>query len=182
MSSFDPGRAVGLPNYFLGDMIQVAVITRDFYQTIDRMMNLGIGPWAVYDVNEKNLSDFTYRGSAVPACSFKMGLARIGSLTWEVIQPTGGQSIYSDFLDRHGDGVQHLAFDCGGEDYDRQVELLLDRGYEAIQSGVWRDKVRFHYFSTEQDLGTVVEIIHFPHDFDFPPPDEMIPPLPAGAA
>lgn len=179
MWSSEPGQAAGLPGYFLGQLIQVAVVTRDFHKAIDRMMNLGIGPWAVYNVDSSSLSDFTYRGKAMPPTSIKMALARIGSLTWEVIQPNEGPSIYADFIDRHGDGVQHLAFDCNGEDYDRQVQLLLDRGYEIIQSGVWQGRVRFHYFSTDKDLGTVVEIINFPPDFEFPAPDELIPPPPA---
>ncbi|CDO36599.1 VOC family protein [Novosphingobium sp. KN65.2] len=164
----------GLPGYFLGKLIQVAVITEDFERSISRMVKLGIGPWAVYNVGPSNMTEFSYRGTPTEACSFRMGLARVGDLTWEVIQPISGQSIYSDFLARHGDGVQHLAFDCDHVDYDRQVQMLLDRGYDIIQSGVWMHKVRFHYFGTEGDIGTVVEIIDFPKDFDFPAPEAII--------
>ena len=38
---------VTLENSFLGDTIQICVVTKDMYRTMDGMVKLGIGPWRV---------------------------------------------------------------------------------------------------------------------------------------
>jgi methylmalonyl-CoA/ethylmalonyl-CoA epimerase len=96
-----------LSNSFLGDTIQVCVVTRDLRRTLDGFVQLGIGPWRVYTFSPETVKHQTYGGTAQPY-SMRLALANSGTMMWEVIQPLEGPSIYKDFLARHGEGVQHV--------------------------------------------------------------------------
>lgn len=163
-----------LSNAFLGDLVQVCIVARDHRAVIEGMVRLGIGPWAVRRMDSANMSDTTYRGS--PA-DFTMTIATadLPNMQFEVIEPHSGPSIYADFLERRGEGVQHLAFNCRGLEYDARRQVFLDRGYAAIQSGRFFGEGRFDYFATEDEVGTVIEIATLPEGAIVPPPDSWYP-------
>jgi hypothetical protein len=163
-----------LSNTFLGDLIQVCTVTRDHRRAIDGMIKLGFGPWTIRTFDRSNLTDMIYRGR--PArFSMKICLADSRNMNWEVIEPIEGPSIYTEFLERHGEGVQHLAFNCSGIAYAERLRYFADRGYETIQSGLYMGRVRFHYFATEADARTIFEVFDVPTDFVFPAPEAWVP-------
>ena len=41
-----------LSNSFLGETIQVCVVSRDYKRTMEGMVRLGIGPWRVYHYHD----------------------------------------------------------------------------------------------------------------------------------
>jgi len=169
----------GLSNTFLGDLIQVCTVTRDHRRAIDGMVKLGFGPWTIRTFDGSNLTDRTYRGKP-GEFSMKICLADSRNMNWEVIEPLEGPSIYTEFLERHGEGVQHLAFNCGGMAYAERLRYFADRGYQNIQSGLYMGRVRFHYFATENDARTVIEVFDVPPDFVFPVPEAWVPGPPPG--
>lgn len=162
-----------LSNSFLGNLIQVCVVTHEFRRTLDGFVNLGIGPWTVRTVDASNLKA-TYRGRPADF-SAKLCLANSQNMNWEIIEPIRGQSIYADFLERHGEGVQHLAFNCNGLDYEERMRQFEERGYQAVQQGVIFGGIDFCYYSAEDDLHTTIEIYRVPSGYVFPKPDEWYP-------
>jgi phosphoglycerate dehydrogenase-like enzyme len=70
--------------------------------------NLGWGPWSVFEYAPPLLHDTVVRGQP---CEFRMIGAEtsVDGLGFELIQPVSGPSIYQEFLDQHGEGVQHIA-------------------------------------------------------------------------
>ena len=54
--------ATTLSNSFLTETMQICVVTRDMYRTMDGMLKLGIGPWAVYTFDKTTVRDMTFRG------------------------------------------------------------------------------------------------------------------------
>jgi methylmalonyl-CoA/ethylmalonyl-CoA epimerase len=171
---------IELSNSFLGNLVQVCVVTRDHRRTLEGFVNLGIGPWTIRTVDGSNLRG-SYRGQPADF-SAKLCLANSQNMNWEVIEPIRGRSIYADFLERHGDGVQHLAFNCNGIDYEERLRQFDERGYKSIQHGVIFGGIDFHYFSAEDDLRTTVEIYRVPSGYVFPKPDEWFPAPPPEAA
>jgi 4-hydroxyphenylpyruvate dioxygenase-like putative hemolysin len=112
---------------------QISIFVRDIENTIKNYQNiLGIGPWELFDVKPSMLYDVTYRGKP-GNYTMKVGLAKLGSIELELIQPTSGQSAYSDFIARHGEGINHLAFavDC----VESTNKLIEEEGISIIQSG-----------------------------------------------
>ena len=168
--------ATSLSNSFLGDTVQVCVVTADIRRTLNGFVKMGIGPWAVYTFSPQTVSDQTYMGRTVPY-SMRLALATSGNMMWEVIQPLEGPSIYKDFLARHGEGVQHVGQSCRDTPFDQKLADFAARGRKMVQSGCWNG-VRYAYFGTEDLIGTTVEIFDFPAGFVFPEPEEWVPARP----
>ncbi|UCG54889.1 MAG: VOC family protein [Dehalococcoidia bacterium] len=112
---------------------QISIFVRDIEKTIKNYQDiLGIGPWELFDVKPSMLYDVTYRGKP-GKYTMKVGLTKLGSIELELIQPTSGRSAYTDFIARHGEGINHLAFavDC----VERTNKLMEEEGFSIIQSG-----------------------------------------------
>ena len=163
-----------MSNSFVGDTIQICVVTEDFFRTIDGFLKLGIGPWRVYTFSPQSVSDQTYMGKA-GSYSMRLALAFSGTMMWEVIQPLEGAAIYKDWLKRHGEGIQHVAQSCGTMAFDEQIREFERRGLKVIQSGFWRKEVRYAYIGTEDLTGTTVELIGWPENYSLPDPEQWYP-------
>lgn len=162
-----------LSNSFISETIQICAVTRDYRRTIEGYVRLGIGPWAVYDFAPPLLTEATFRGK--PAhYSMKLALAWTGNMLWEVIQPLEGPSIYTEFLENHGEGIQHVAVACGDLSLAQQTEEFKKRGFTKIQSGVFNGNVPYAYFDCEDATGTMFEIFDIPEE-GLPEPGEWIP-------
>ena len=116
-----------LSNSFIGDTIQVCVVTNDIRRTLEGFTKLGVGPWRIYTFSPETVKDQTYLGK--PArYSMRLALATSGTMMWEVIQPLEGPSIYKDFLAKHGEGIQQCLREGARQDADgrrdaRRTEL-----------------------------------------------------------
>ena len=176
-ASIEVRSETSLSNSFLGDTIQVCVVTRDIDRTLDGFVQMGIGPWRVYTFSPETVQQQTYMGEA-QSYSMRLALATSGTMMWEVIQPLDGPSIYKDFLARHGEGIQHVGQACNGLSFDEQCRTFEAAGRRMVQSGTWKG-VRYAYYGTEELIGTTVEIFDFPEGFVFPEPDRWVPAPPA---
>lgn len=158
---------------FLGETIQVAIVTDDIYKGMEQLTALGIGPWTVFEVTPES-SDMHYRGER-KGFSMKLAFTQHGSMMWEVIEPTGGQSIYQDFLDEGHKGFHHVAADINGLPYEERVAGLKERGYEEVQGGTaFNGNVKFAYFHSGEAESPWVEIFEFAEGFE-PEPEEWYP-------
>jgi methylmalonyl-CoA/ethylmalonyl-CoA epimerase len=163
----------------VGETIQVAIVTDDLKNALDHLTTLGIGPWMVMSLDPSN-SDMKYKGEK-SEISMKVAFTNHGSMMWEVIQPTGGDSIYQDFLDEGRQGFHHVGIDGGGRPYAEQEADLKSRGYEEVQGGTAFDgNVPFAYFHNGAADSPLVEIFEFPEGFE-PTPEEWYPAPPPAA-
>lgn len=165
-----------LSNSFLGDTIQVCVVTRDIHRTLEGFVKMGVGPWRVYTFSPETVKNQTYGGKPA-SYSMRLALAYTGTMMWEVIQPLEGPSIYKDFLARGSEGVQHVGQACNGLSFEQQCAKFEALGRKLVQSGQW-GAVRYAYYGTEDLIGTTVEIFDFPEGFEFPEPEEWVPARP----
>lgn len=169
-----------LSNSFLGDNIQICVVTRDFRRTMEGLVRAGIGPWRVYTFGPETVSDLTYRGKPA-SYSMKLGITFSGTMMWEIVQPLAGPNIYDEFLEKHGEGVHHVAFGCNNVPWEERIKAFEEHGYEMIQSGTWQGKVPYAYFETDGDTTTIFEIFDIPEGFVLPEPEEWYPDRPPNA-
>jgi hypothetical protein len=169
-----------LSNTFLGNVIELAIVTSDHRKTMEGLVKLGIGPWAIYEFNPDNITDQTYKG-APAEFAIKVCFAKSGNMMWEIMEPLWGPTIFQDYLDKHGDGLQHIAYDCNNCAWDERITELKNRGFKCIQSGKWMGKNAFAFFDTADATGTIFETYHFPEDWVYPQPEEWYPaPPPEG--
>jgi methylmalonyl-CoA/ethylmalonyl-CoA epimerase len=139
---------------------QVGFVVRDIDKAMEAYWRIGVGPWHVYTYGEPLVKEITYRGKP-GNWRFRIALAKVGGFSLELIQPLSGENIYSEFLEKHGEGgIQHLGIVV--ENLDQAVEEARRSGYEVIQSGRGhgvRGDGKFAYLSTEDDLLTVYEVM-----------------------
>ncbi len=167
-----------LSNSFLGSNMQICVVTREFHRTMEGLTRAGIGPWRVYTFSPETMTDITYRGKPSQH-SMRLGIAFSGTMMWEIVQPLTGPNIYEEFLEAHGEGVHHVAFDCNHIPWEEQLKAFEERGYKMIQSGIWKGNPHA-YFETEGDTTTTFEIFTVREDFVWPEPEEWYPAPPPG--
>ena len=135
---------------FLGSIAEVCIVTGDHKKTMDGLLRLGIGPFQVFDFTSTTVSERSFRGQA-GSFELKVCFAKQGPLTFEIMQPTGGQSLMAEYLDQ----VSRKA-SCGRDVADTRLEkryrrraayrLRLQRhSHEGAQEGNARKRIRAGY-------------------------------------
>jgi methylmalonyl-CoA/ethylmalonyl-CoA epimerase len=170
-----------LSNAFLGKIVEVCFVTEDHQRTMEGLVRLGIGPFRVYTFSPEFVTGQSYRGEP-SEFSLKVCFATNNGLTFEIMEPISGRSIMREYLDQHGEGIHHIAFDCDGLPWDRRLKMFADRGFASAQSGRWLDQNSFSLFDTEAATTTCFETYHFPPDFVYPEPECWFPAAPPDVA
>jgi hypothetical protein len=107
--------------------------------------------------------DSRYRGKPL-SLYFDVGWQRLSQFTLEwIIPPTEPKNVYADFLDNHGEGVQHIGMLV--ENLQQTVDRYTALGYPARQSGAWgdvgnKDSGQYDYMDTDGIGGVNAEVIH----------------------
>lgn len=137
---------------------QYALVVHDLATVSGYWAKLGL---PAMDVTHPTLTDLEYKGEP-GRFDQKLGWHRHGTVTWEWIEPLAGPTTYQDFLDAHGEGFHHLAFDV--PDMDAAIEAWEAAGHPIVQSGGWGEKGqpgsgRFAYADTASIGGVTVELL-----------------------
>ena len=90
---------------------------------------------------------------------------QLDNLELELIAPADDEtpSYWKECLDRDGEGLHHIAF--AADDMDASMHKIGALGYEAAQSGVWKDEPengRYAFMDTRDALKCTVELLRFP--------------------
>ena len=173
-------KAVGGDNLidpFLGNAVEIAIVTRDHKRTMQGLWRLGIGPWRVHTFSPENTANQTYRGKPSPF-TLKVCFARVGNMTWELMEPVSGPTIFAEFLERHGEGIHHIAYDCNDIPFEQRIAEFTRRGFPLVQSGSWMGNNHFAFFDTESAATTCLETYSFPEDWAYPEAEEWYPARP----
>ncbi len=156
MANSDAGQIVPPPTPM--KITQIAVVVRDMEAALKSYtQTMGWGPWSVFDYKPPLLHDTRVHGEPV---EYRMIGAEtsVDGLGFELIQPVSGPSIYQEFLDSHGEGVQHIA--CMKHSYDDSSlvrEHWHANGAEVLMSGRIGDSIEFYYLDTAPTLKFVLE-------------------------
>lgn len=147
----------------LSNICQIGIIVKDLTSSMERFSQiLGIGPFKVYTVDTDKLPGIYYRGRPANYVA-KVGMAEVCSWELELIQHISGESIYKEFLERFGEGPQHVGIVV--DDYEREYEKLIKRYSQPIMGGPIPGKNRtgrFDYFESESELSTIIELLDMP--------------------
>jgi hypothetical protein len=169
-------RPGSLDNAFITGVDQVCTVTRDFDATIQLLTEKwGIGPFKCWELKAPALFNTTFRGKE-SEWSMRLGVALVGRMQWEVIQPLDGASLYAEHLEKHGDGIHHILLETAGSHADAlaRVELAqsamlnlpLKLGALTVPAApkVLANSLstQFGYADTHDQLGTTLELAKFP--------------------
>jgi len=135
---------------------QVAIVVKD----IDKARNawaqlLGVKVPDVSIAASNSSRPTLYKGSPTDAKA-KLAFFDMGNLQLELIEPMGGKSTWQDYLDTHGEGIHHIAFEVKGIDgVEKRFEL---QGTPTVQLGGW-DGGAYSYVDASRDLGCMLELL-----------------------
>ncbi len=139
----------------------IAPVVRDAAAVTDFWQKLGFPGFALEHAMPRD--DSRYRGQPL-LLAFEVGFQRIGSISYEWIQPPSTPAnIYEDFLQRHGEGIQHIGMPV--DDLSKATAAYEKLGFPVWQAGAWGDvgkpdSGQYHYMDTDKIGGVSVELIH----------------------
>ncbi|MGD0916676.1 MAG: VOC family protein [Thermodesulfobacteriota bacterium] len=138
---------------------QIGFVVKDIDQAVEYYSSIfGIGPFTVYEfVPEKHwfMEEPSY-------LKLMMGKAAWGDLELELIQPIEGKSFHKEFLETHGEGIQHLGFFV--PNYDETFEKFKAARFKPVMRvetyiETYKGHLRACYFDTRRTGGVMFEII-----------------------
>ncbi len=142
------------------NVVQVCILVRDLDATMKNFYErFGVGPWQIYTYDKKFVPNQTRNGEPTEYSS-RIGLANIGNLRIELIQPLEGDTVYTDFIKKHGYGVQHLGVLV--ENMEESLAKAKEAGLTMTMdgSGFGPDgDGHYAYLDTEDLVGTTLELI-----------------------
>jgi len=135
--------------------------------TVARQINARSDQWAAIlgapapDLSHRGETRWIYHG-ALSNAPFRTAFVPFGEVEVEVVGSAGDtSSSFADYLDKRGDGVQHVAFSV--EDMNAAVEHFRAIGLEVgmmapLQPG--QPPFNIHMMETADKLGVDVELFH----------------------
>ncbi len=138
-------------------VVQVGLVVRDIEKSLDAYMEVfGLEQRpAVSETDGLEKSNMRYLGQPSEARA-KLAFIPMGQVTIELIEPIGGPSTWQEFLDKHGDGVHHIAFMVEGT--DQVVSVLQGQGIPLVQRGDYTGGM-YSYLDSEPRLGVMLELL-----------------------
>ena len=136
---------------------QLGIVVRDIDETMRHYEDVyGIGPWAVFTGEPERCTDrgrdITFKG--------KMAMAQAGPVQIELIQVLEGETLHSDFLEEHGEGLHHVGFFV--QDLDTRLAAAREAGIEVLQWGLLKQmglSIEYAYLDTRETGGVIIEYI-----------------------
>ena len=142
-----------------GKVNQIGMVVRSCEDSARKWSRLGIRPW--YRGNTPEEGVVLYRGNET-RLSVDIALGYMGDVQVELIEVKGKEpNIYTEHLERHGEGIHHLGFFVYG--INKKAAVLEAAGIRPLQSGVIPSKggavTTYAYYDTAGYCGTILELI-----------------------
>ena len=154
---------------------QIGIIVPDLDRAMESYTKrFGIGPWHVYTYGKPLVKRMTFRGEETEY-SMRVGLSYFGPMRIELIEPLDGDTIYAEFVEKHGYGVHHLGLLV--DDAASAIDQAADAGIDMIQSGSGfglDGDGCYAYLDTEAEFSVTLELIERPKRRV--PPERIYPP------
>lgn len=142
-------------------LCQVGLVVRDLDKAMEKYRKLlGMEPTRIIEKSPTAPGKKYYKGKESDFYQ-RVALYYFGDMEFEILQPFGEASALSDFLDEHGEGIHHIAFDT--DDFKGTEALLENCGAHKIQTGPTsrHPALEWGFFDTGDQLGTMIELVNF---------------------
>jgi len=156
------------------NIAQICVIVPDLDKAVENYWKVfGIGPWKFYTYGKPLVKRMTRHGRP---CEYKMrvALANVSTMRIELIEPLEGDTVYSEFIAKHGYGIHHVGVLT--ESMAKALSQAEEVGLEMTQDGAGfgpDDDGHYAYLDTEDLIGTTIELIERPERRN--PPERIFP-------
>jgi len=146
----------GAEKPLFGEVAQVGIVVKDIDKAVEYYHSIGIGPFA--PSGKPPVPEHTIRGETSHAVH-KTVFAQMGPVELELLQPLegGGGSSAREFLERRGEGVQHIAFFV--DDLDSALSRVAEMGIEVLQMGRRPGGGGYALLDTDAVGGVIIELV-----------------------
>jgi len=156
------------------NIAQICVIVPDLDRAVANYWNVfGIGPWSFYTYGKPLVKRMTRHGQP-SEYKMRVALANVGPMRIELIEPLEGDTVYSEFVEKHGYGVHHVGVLI--EEMETALKQAKEARLDMTQDGAGfgpDDDGHYAYLATEDLLGTTIELIERPQRRN--PPEKTYP-------
>ncbi len=121
---------------FSKKLVHLGIVVKDMDQAIKRMESYGIGPFRQVGGGDPSRmkESLPYKGKPfTPDC--KASVTTIGELEIEMFEPGKADSPWKEFLETHGEGVEHVGF--AANDLDKEVAEMNKQGADIMMGAKW---------------------------------------------
>ncbi len=173
------GQSTELPVGMAGlryPITQISLAVRDLDKTMEQYYRaFGWAPWQVFNHVKPVHHRTELRGEPVDY-SLRGAEVYVGSLNFELLQPLDGPNLWSEFMDRRGEGIASIAaMFLEREDGDAVKKAFKDTfDIDVIMKANIGDHIEYYYLDTEEQFGCLIES-GSGHAIDFVKPAQVYP-------
>jgi len=136
--------------------VQIGIVVRNIGKASRLWAKLlGMDVPTPVETETEDVTHMTYQGGVSPGRA-KLAFFALENMTIELIEPIGGPSTWSDFLEKYGEGIHHVAFNVG--DMAKSIEALKALGIGIEQRGDFTGGC-YAYTSPSGNLGAILELL-----------------------
>lgn len=144
--------------------MQLGIIVRNVDEAVKNYEAIGMGPWDVTVMrnDQPPFDDLTFDGKELPVKGpvLKTAMLTCYGFEIELIEPIA-ETAYKKWLDEHGPGLHHVAFDT-----KTPYGKLLEESKEKTGKEPWvrgqgiHGMMDFSYLDFREELGLIIECYH----------------------
>ncbi|WP_291767671.1 VOC family protein [Caldivirga sp. UBA161] len=139
------------------EVVQVAMVVPNIESAVKAWAKiLGVNEPQITETEEWEKTGMRFRGAPSRGRA-KLAFFRLNNITIELIQPVGEPSTWSEFLEKHGPGIHHIAFNV--DDVDEAVRELLGIDGAVEQDGKFKGG-GYVYVDARKSLGAIIELLY----------------------
>ncbi|MCC7021542.1 MAG: VOC family protein [Thermomicrobiales bacterium] len=155
---------------------QVSLAVRDLDKTMEQYYRaFGWAPWQVFDHVLPVHHRTELRGESVHY-SLRGAEVYVGSLNFELLQPLEGPNLWSEFMERRGEGIASIATMFLEREDGDAVKAAFKEAFDidVIMKADIGDHIEYYYMDTEEQFGCLIES-GSGHAIDFVKPAQVYP-------
>ncbi|MEM2100405.1 MAG: VOC family protein [Thermoproteota archaeon] len=135
---------------------QIGIVVRNIEKSIEAWEKLlGVKASGIVETEPLEKTGMKYKGRAAEGRA-KLAFLQLENITIELIEPVGGPSTWRDFLEKHGEGIHHIAFDVS--DMESVKKSLRGMGIYIDQEGNFTGGC-YAYTDPNSPLGLIIELL-----------------------
>lgn len=146
------------------EMVQVGYIVKNIEETKKKyaeFFGIPVPPTIVATGGEPKfeVTQTRYKGKAAPKINGKLAFFHVGgAMDIELIEPNEEPSIWKEYLDHYGEGMQHVAYVV--DNIDEKIARCEEFGMRVVQKGNFEaGDGRYAYLDAENNLKTIIELL-----------------------
>jgi len=137
----------------------VGVMVADIDEVVEYYKSLGIAkfrPPRMFDASR--FAEWKIYGKTPETLDqHKCQYLDIGPLALEMLQTVSGVSIHDDFVNKVGEGMEHVGFTV--DNLEEETAMMVKNGMPVIVSGKREDGTGFAYFDLRKGGNIIIELI-----------------------